>query len=71
MLWVALMPSVARPADLAHPVLAYYYAWWDPDVFDRTLFQPIEKYNSDDHGVMQRHLNQAYKRFSTGWDALQ
>ena len=21
--------------------------------------------------AMQRHLNQAYKRFSTGWDAMQ
>src|SRR5215472_12492928 len=58
-LWVALVPSVAHPADLAHPVLAYYYAWWNPDIFDRTLFQPAEPYNSDDLGVMQRHVNQA------------
>jgi hypothetical protein len=58
-LWVAFTPSVVHPADLAHPVLAYYYVWWDPDVFNRTLFQPIEPYNSDDQGVMQRHVNQA------------
>src|SRR5438128_195023 len=58
-LWVALVPSVAHPADLAHPVLAYYYVWWNPDVFDRTLFQPMEPYNSDDMGVMQRHVNEA------------
>jgi Glycosyl hydrolase family 99 len=57
--WIALMPSVARPADLAHPVLAYYYAWWDPDVFQRTLFQPPNPYNSDSGDVMQRHIQQA------------
>jgi Glycosyl hydrolase family 99 len=57
--WVALAPSVVRPADLSHPVLAYYYAWWDPDVFNRTLFQPMEAYNSDDQAVIQRHVNQA------------
>src|SRR2546423_1317340 len=57
--WIALMPSVARPADLAHPVLAYYYAWWDPDVFQRTLFQPFDAYNSDAQDVMQRHIQQA------------
>lgn len=57
--WLALAPSVAQPASLAHPVLAYYYVWWNPDVFSRTLFQPIEAYNSDDQGVIQRHVNQA------------
>ncbi len=58
--WVLVFtPSVARPADLAHPVLAYYYAWWDPGVFERTLFQPHEPYNSDSSGVMQRHIQQA------------
>jgi hypothetical protein len=58
-LWVALAPSVAHPSDLAHPVLAYYYVWWNEDVFSRTLFQPLEPYNSDDQGAMQRHVNQA------------
>jgi hypothetical protein len=57
--WVALAPSVAHPADLAHPVLAYYYMWWDPDVFNKTLFQPLEPYNSDDLTVIQRHVNEA------------
>ncbi|SRR6266508_2840746 len=57
--WLALSPSVARPADLSHPVLAYYYAWWDPENFSRTLFQPPAPYNSDDGGVMQRHIQQA------------
>jgi len=57
--WIALAPSVAHPADLAHPVLAYYYVWWDPGVFDQTLFQPLQPYNSDDLDVMQRHVNEA------------
>jgi hypothetical protein len=57
--WVALAPSVARPADLAHPVLAYYYVWYDPDNFSRTLFQPAQPYNSDDVGVIKRHVDQA------------
>src|ERR1700704_3191369 len=57
--WLALTPSVARPADLAHPVLAYYYAWWDADNFQRTLFQPPQPYNSDAPDVMQRHIQQA------------
>src|SRR6267142_4598452 len=57
--WLALTPTVARPAELAHPVLAYYYAWWDPEVFQRTLFQPMDAYNSDSSDVMQRHIQQA------------
>jgi hypothetical protein len=57
--WVALTPSVVHPADLAHPVLAYYYTWWDQENFSRTLFQPPQPYNSDDTGVMQRHVDQA------------
>jgi len=57
--WLALAPKVATPADLGRPVLAYYYAWWDPDNFSRTLFQPFEAYNSDDGGAMQRHIDQA------------
>jgi|SRR5579864_30304 len=56
---VALIPGVAHPADMNHPVLAYYYVWWDPSVFDRTLFQPLQPYNSDDQNVMQQHVNQA------------
>ena len=57
--WIALLPTAAYPATPAHPVLAYYYVWWDPDVFDRTLFQPMQPYNSDDLGVMQHHVDQA------------
>jgi len=43
----------------SRPVLAYYYAWWDPSNFDRTLFQPGNAYNSDDLGVIQRHVQEA------------
>jgi hypothetical protein len=57
--WLILAPSVVRPAELAHPVLAYYYAWWDAGVFERTLFQPFAAYNSDSGETMQRHINQA------------
>ena len=39
---------------MTHPVLAYYYVWWDQDVFNRTLFQPMQPYNSDDQNVMQQ-----------------
>jgi hypothetical protein len=57
----AVLP--AAPAALAYhesrPVLAYYYAWWDPSTFGRTLFQPGEAYQSDDTDVMQRHVRQA------------
>jgi Glycosyl hydrolase family 99 len=59
-----VVPSLT-PAQTAfayneqRPVLAYYYAWWDPGNFDRTLFQPPAAYNSDDVAVMQRHVQQA------------
>jgi hypothetical protein len=57
--WVALLPTVAHPADLKNPVLAYYYAWYDESTFSQTLFQPPQPYNSDNLGVIQRHVEQA------------
>jgi hypothetical protein len=57
--WLAFAPSVARPNDLAHAVLAYYYVWYDEGSFASALFQPLQPYNSDDMGVMQRHVDQA------------
>ena len=51
--------STALAYNEQRPVLAYYYAWWDPSNFDRTMFQPAAAYNSDDVGVMQRHVQQA------------
>jgi len=58
--WLALTPTAAYPATTpVHPVLAYYYAWYDEGSFNQTLFQPPQPYNSDDVGVMQRHVDQA------------
>jgi hypothetical protein len=60
---IATFASSISPAALAaneaRPVLAYYYAWWDPAIFDQTLFQPAQAYNSDDLGVIQQHVQQA------------
>ena len=64
-LFVATLLGPLAPASTAlayneqRPVLAYYYAWWDPSNFDRTMFQPAAAYNSDDVSVMQRHVQQA------------
>src|SRR5687767_9344168 len=55
-------PAYATPAAAAggpRTVLAYYYAWWDEGNFGRTMYKPGEAYNSDDRGVMQRHVQQA------------
>jgi len=58
--WVSLAPSVAYPATTpAHPVLAYYYTWWNEGTFSQTLYQPVQPYNSDDQGAMQRQVDQA------------
>lgn len=43
----------------SRPVLAYYYAWWDPANFGRTMYQPGEAYNSDDVGIIQKHVSEA------------
>lgn len=52
--------ATAAPAyNAEHPVLAYYYAWWDPQNFSRGIYQPPQPYNSDDPAVIQRHINQA------------
>ena len=46
-------------ATPARPVLAYYYAWYDPANFQQTLFQPEQPYNSDDTATIERHVKQA------------
>jgi hypothetical protein len=51
--------STAFAYNETRPVLAYYYAWWDPSNFGRTLFQPAQAYNSDDVGIMQQHVQEA------------
>jgi glycosyl hydrolase family 99 len=60
----ALVPSLtpASPAlayNEARPILAYYYAWWDPSNFSQTLYQPNQAYNSDDLGIIQQHVQEA------------
>jgi hypothetical protein len=67
MLWAALLAGTAlvSPASPvlgyheARPVLAYYYAWWDPANFSQTMYKPDTAYNSDDVNVIQRHVLQA------------
>jgi hypothetical protein len=60
-LWLATAAPVATamPPEASNPVLAYYYTWFDPDSFAGTLWQPDEWYNSDEEGVMRRHVQQA------------
>jgi hypothetical protein len=58
----SLLPTATVGAfDDNRPVLAYYYAWWDPHIFSGTLYQPGEAYNSDDSGVISRHIQQAQR----------
>jgi hypothetical protein len=47
------------PSNEAHSVLAYYYAWWDPSIFERTMYQAPRAYNSDDGAIMLQHIQQA------------
>ncbi|MDQ3811111.1 MAG: hypothetical protein M3336_12560 [Chloroflexota bacterium] len=68
----AASPWVARAAaPEAHPVLAYYYAWWGPGDFDRTVYRPDLAYDSDDGAVIERHIEQAQSAgidgFVTSW----
>jgi hypothetical protein len=54
------LPAAPARADTdARAVLAYYYAWWDPSTFDRTLFGAPHAYNSDDPSIIQQHIQQA------------
>ena len=58
--FLLLVPaSSALAYHASRPVLAYYYAWWDPDNFGRTMYQPGQAYNSDDVRVMHKHVSEA------------
>lgn len=56
-----LPPLAFQPYNEAQPVLAYYYAWWDPDNFSKTLYQPARSYNSDEPVIMREHITQAQR----------
>ena len=46
--------------------------WGNAMAEHRSVYKAIATKNADAaRAAMQRHLNQAYKRFSTGWDMLQ
>jgi glycoprotein endo-alpha-1,2-mannosidase len=69
---IGVLPA-ATPAgafDNARPVLAYYYAWWDPGNFSSTAFQPGEPYNSDDSAVIERHVQLAQRAGIDGFVLL-
>jgi Glycosyl hydrolase family 99 len=59
LLGAATTPVLADPPSDGHSVLAYYYAWWDPGTFDRTLFRTSHPYNSDDPAIIQQHVQEA------------
>ncbi len=54
---VSGLPYVAY--NEAHPVLAYYYAWWGPGDFSGIPFQAPQPYNSDDVNVMRQQIGEA------------
>jgi hypothetical protein len=49
----------------AHPLLAYYYAWWEPSKISGAVFTPVQHYPDwvrqlvDDPDLMREHVNQA------------
>jgi hypothetical protein len=49
----------------AHPLLAYYYAWWEPPKISGALFTPVQPYPAwvqqigDDPDLMRQHVAQA------------
>jgi hypothetical protein len=61
-LFASLASSIgpeALAANESRPVLAYYYAWWDPANFAQAMYQPIQAYNSDDVSIIQQHVQEA------------
>ncbi|MBI4492874.1 MAG: hypothetical protein HY690_08795 [Chloroflexi bacterium] len=67
-------PPGAQAADPDHPILAFYYTWYDPSSFgSRTAFQPaVDRYNSDDPALIEQHVRQARAAgidgFVVAWD---
>ncbi|MBV9598014.1 MAG: hypothetical protein JOZ87_14230 [Chloroflexi bacterium] len=58
-------PLPVVPYDEQHPVLAYYYAWWEPERLTAGLFQPVlmpaagARQISDDPTLERAHITQA------------
>lgn len=70
----ALAAPAAKTSDPDHPILAFYYAWYDPSSFgSRTAFQPaVDRYNSDDPALIEQQIKQArgagLDGFVVAWD---
>ncbi len=58
---VILLPThVAEAFSPIHPVLAWYYGWYNfPSDWHPTAYQPLEFYNSYDAATMRRQIEQA------------
>lgn len=69
---VPVVATPIPPADLpsftyndAHPVLAYYYGWWEPEKLDWGVEQPIARPTEgvvqigDDYGLVATHIREA------------
>ncbi len=72
LIWLATPAAAADASTLSaasydeqHPVLAYYYAWWEPEKLTRGLFQPSQmpadgsRQISDDPGLERTHVAEA------------
>ena len=51
----------AASGNIARPVLAMYYAWFDDNSWgpSKTAFQPSQPYSSADRGTIERQVGQA------------
>ncbi len=69
---VACLPSTPADAQDERLVLAFYYAWYDQDFWQKSLSdQPVQTYTSTDPAAMERHVLWAQQAgidaFIQGW----